>query len=163
MFYFLFKRYFLNFKRNFIEVKLLFNIMSQKNIRTVPVYRKALELCAMSREIASYVTFNKDLLKLYKSNSLRDIIADSLLTDAILIPQKIAQTEFSLSEDEKLRNVSYINIMIKNINSYCTGLERDGVKEKEYLNLLRQEIKSFRKSFKKWTGTLPNNGDIQLP
>ncbi len=163
MFYFLFKRYFLNFKRNFIVLKLLFNIMSQKNIRTVPVYRKALELCAMSREIASYVTFNKDLLKLYKSNSLRDIIADSLLTDTILIPQKIAQTEFSLSEDEKLRNVSYINIMIKNINSYCTGLERDGVKEKEYLNLLRQEIKSFRRSFKKWTGTLPNNGNIQLP
>jgi len=137
--------------------------MSHKNLRTVPVYRKALELCAMSREIASYVTFNKDLLKLYKSNSLRDIIADSLLTDAILIPQKIAQTEFSLSHDEKLRNVSYINIMIKNINSYCTGLERDGVKEKEYLNLLRQEINSFRKSFKKWRGSLPNNGDVQLP
>ncbi|WP_237701154.1 hypothetical protein [Maribacter sp. HTCC2170] len=116
----------------------------------------------MSREIASYVTFNKDLLKLYKSNSLRDIIADSLLTDTILIPQKIAQTEFSLSQDEKIKNVSYINIMIKNINSYCTGLERDGVKEKEYLNLLRQEIKSFRESFKKWTGTLPNNGNASL-
>lgn len=163
MFNFKFKRHFLNFECNFIVLKLLFNIMSHKNLRTVPVYRKALELCAMSREIASYVTFNKDLLKLYKSNSLRDIIADSLLTDAILIPQKIAQTEFSLSHDEKLRNVSYINIMIKNINSYCTGLERDGVKEKEYLNLLRQEIKSFRRSFKKWTGSLPNNGDLQLP
>ena len=163
MFNFIFKIYFLNFKCNFIVLKLLFNIMSHKNLRTVPVYRKALELCAMSREIASYVTFNKDLLKLYKSNSLRDIIADSLLTDTILIPQKIAQTEFSLSHDEKLRNVSYINIMIKNINSYCTGLERDGVKEKEYLNLLRQEIKSFRRSFKKWTGSMPNNGDLQLP
>lgn len=163
MFNFKFKRHFLNFQCNFIILKLLFNIMSHKNLRTVPVYRKALELCAMSREIASYVTFNKDLLKLYKSNSLRDIIADSLLTDAILIPQKIAQTESSLSHDEKLRNVSYINIMIKNINSYCTGLERDGVKEKEYLNLLRQEIKSFRRSFKKWTGSLPNNGNIQLP
>ena len=163
MFNFKFKRHFLNFECNFIVLKLLFNIMSHKNLRTVPVYRKALELCAMSREIASYVTFNKDLLKLYKSNSLRDIIADSLLTDAILIPQKIAQTEFSLSHDEKLRNVSYINIMIKNINSYCTGLERDGVKEKEYLNLLRQEIKSFRRSFKKWTGSLPNNGNLQLP
>jgi hypothetical protein len=116
----------------------------------------------MSREIASYVTFNKDLLKLYKSNSLRDIIADSLLTDTILIPQKIAQTEFTLSQDEKLENVSYINIMIKNISSYCTGLERDGVKEKEYLNLLRQEIKSFRKLFKKWTRTIPNSGDISF-
>ncbi len=136
--------------------------MSHKNLRSVPVYRKALELCKMSREIASYVTFNKDLLKLYKSNSLRDIIADSLLTDAILIPQKIAQTEFTVSNDERIKNVSYINIMIQNINSYCTGLEKDGVKEKEYLNLLRKEIRSFRKSFKKWTGSLPNKGNISF-
>jgi len=128
--------------------------MHEKNLRTIPVYKKALELCRMSREIASYVTFNKDLLKLYKSNSLRDIIADSLLTDAILIPQKIALVEHSGSSAERIKNVSFINIMIRNINSYCTGLEHDGVKEKEYLNLLRSEIKSFRKSFKKWRGAI---------
>ncbi|MDV7139714.1 hypothetical protein R3X28_12545 [Maribacter sp. TH_r10] len=128
--------------------------MPKKNLRHVPVYRKALELCATSRAIASYVTFNKDLLKLYTSNSLRDIVADSLLTDAILIPQKIAQTEWSLSKDEKRRNISFINIMLKNINSYCIGLERDG-HEKEYLNVLRKEIKSFRKSFTKWTASFP--------
>ncbi|MBD0850933.1 hypothetical protein [Maribacter arenosus] len=137
--------------------------MSRNNLGSIPVYRKALDLCNMSRAIASYVTFNKDLLKLYTSNSLRDIIADALLTDAILIPQKIAQTEFSLSNDEKNKNISFIKVMIKNINSYCTGLERDGVQEIEYLNLLRKEIKSFRKLFKTWTGTLPHNGNIQLP
>ncbi len=57
--------------------------MSPHHLRTVPVYKRSLALCEMSREIASYVTFNKDLLKLYKSNSLRDIIADSLLTDVL--------------------------------------------------------------------------------
>ena len=109
-----------------------------------------MELCIMSREIASYVSLNKDLMRLYESNSLRDIIANSLLTDAILIPQKIAQTEFSNSNSERLKNVSFINIMIRNINSYCLGLEKDGVKETEYLNLLRAELKSFRKYYKRW-------------
>ena len=133
--------------------------MSRKNLKSVPVYRKALELCIMSREIASYVSFNKDLLKLYKSHSLRDIIADSLLTDTILIPQQIAQAEYSKSHSERMKSASYINIMIRNINSYCTGLERDGVREKEYLNLLRTEIKSFRKSFKEWRKSIINGGD----
>ena len=131
--------------------------MPYKNLGSVPVYRKALDLCEMSREIASYVSFNKDLLKLYQSNSLRDSIADSLLTDTILIPKKIAQTEHSKSYNERINNVSFINIMIRNINSYCLGLEKDGVKEVEYLNLLRSEIKSFRKSFKEWRGALPND------
>lgn len=133
--------------------------MSRKNLKSIPVYRKALELRIMSREIASYVSLNKDLLKLYKSNSLRDIIADSLLTDAILIPQQIAQAEHSKSHSERIKSATYINIMIRNINSYCTGLERDGVREREYLNLLRTEIKGFRKSFKKWRKSIVKGGD----
>ncbi|MFS4467292.1 hypothetical protein [Maribacter sp. 2210JD10-5] len=124
--------------------------MSAKNLRNIPVYRKALELCVMSREIASYVSLNKDLLKLYESNSLRDIMANSLLTDAILIPQKIAEVEFSKSNVFRRRQISFINIMIRNINSYCRGLEKDGIQEIEYLNLLRREIKSFSGHYKKW-------------
>ena len=124
--------------------------MSQRSLKHIPIYRKALNLCVMSREIASYVSFNKDLLRLYESHSLRDIMANSLLTDSILIPQKIAQTEFSNSNLERQKNVSFINIMIRNINSYCLGLEKDGVKETEYLHLLREELNSFRKSYKKW-------------
>lgn len=132
--------------------------MSYKNLTSLPVYKKALDLCKMSREIASYVSFNKDLLKLYQSNSLRDIIADSLLTDAILIPKKIALAEATGSHTERLKSATYINIMIRNISSYCNGLEKDGIKEKEYLNLLRMEIKSFRQSFKKWRSSFPEGG-----
>ncbi|MEH6681018.1 MAG: hypothetical protein V7724_10750 [Sediminicola sp.] len=134
--------------------------MAYKNLRTVPVYRKALELCRMSREIAAYVSYNKDLLKLYKSNSLRDIIADSLITDSILIPQKIAQAECSECHDVRMKSVVLIHIMTRNILSYCNGLEKDGVQEKEYINLLRREIKLFRILYKKWKRSLrPGSGD----
>ncbi len=125
-----------------------------KNFKTIPVYKKALDLCTISREIASFVSYNKDLLKLYQSNSLRDHIADSLLTDAILIPQHIAQAETSDSQAVRMKSARFINIMIRNIISYCNGLEKDGVKELEYLNLLRKEIRSFRKTFRVWRKSL---------
>ncbi len=134
--------------------------MPHKHMSTVPIYRKALELCTMSREIAAYVSFNKDLLKLYKSHSLRDIIAEALLTDAILIPQQIANAEYSKSYSDRIKSTKYINIMISNINSYCTGLERDGVREKEYLNLLRSEVRNFRKSFKEWRKSIISGEDV---
>ncbi|WP_026812059.1 hypothetical protein [Arenibacter certesii] len=124
--------------------------MPYKNLSSIPIYRKSLDLLQMSREIASYVSHNKDLLKLYQSNSLRDNIADSLLTDSILIPQQIAAAEQSESYAVRMRSATFINIIIKNINSYCIGLEKDGVKEKEYLNLLRKEVKSFRRMYKVW-------------
>ena len=128
--------------------------MPNKNLKTVPVYGKSLELCQMSREIASYFSFNKDLTKLYQSQGLRDIIADAILTDAILIPQQIAQAEQSNNHKVRMQSVSFIGIMIRNINSYCTGLEKDSIKEIEYVNLLRKEVRSFRKYFKTWRVSL---------
>lgn len=128
--------------------------MSAKNLGAIPVYQKALELREMSKAIASYVTFNKEVLKRYNSNSLRVNIADSLVIDTVLIPKQIAQAERSKSYAERINSATFINIMIRNINSYCLGLEKDGVKEREYLNLLRSEIKSFRKSFTKWRRTI---------
>lgn len=131
--------------------------MPYNNFRSLPVYKKAMELCTMSREIASFVSYNKDLLNLYQSNSLRDHIADSLLTDAILIPQQILEAETSNSQAVRLKSARFINIMIRNILSYCNGLEKDGVKEKECLNLLRKEIRSFRKTFRVWRKSLGRN------
>ena len=131
--------------------------MPYKSFKSIPVYRKALDLCTISREIASFVSYNKDLLKLYQSNSLRDNIADSLLTDSTLIPQHIAQAETSDSQAVRMKSARLINIMIRNIQSYCNGLEKDGVKEQEYLNLLRKEIRSFRKTFRTWRKSLGRN------
>lgn len=133
--------------------------MSTENLGSVPVYQKAKSLHEISRHLVSYVSFNKDLVKLYQSKSLRDSIANSILTDAQLISMKMAQALSSKSYSERLRNAKFITIMIRNINSYCTGLEKDGVKEKEYINLLRSEIKSFKSYFKKWMVTLPNSSE----
>lgn len=124
--------------------------MSYQRIKELPVYRQALSLRTMSREIASFVTHNKDLLTLAKSHSLRDHIADSLLTDAILIPQEIARAEGTTSVQIRQRCVHFIQVMTQNLNMYCRGLEHDGVREREYLDLLRSEVKHFRRSFKKW-------------
>lgn len=133
--------------------------MPYKSLKSIPIYKEALDLCRISRELVSYVTYNKDLLRLYESDSLRDIIADSLLTDAILIPQKIVQAEWSESRSVRLKSASYIFIMTRNILSYCNGLEKIGVKEKEYLNLVRNEIKSFRRSFQTWRRSFRNTRD----
>ena len=114
--------------------------MPYKNLSTIPIYRKSLDLLQMSREIASYLSYNRH----------RDIMVDSLLTDSILIPQQIEAAERSECYAARMRSATFINVIIRNISSYCTGLEKDGVKEKEYLNLLRSEIKSFRRLYKVW-------------
>lgn len=113
----------------------------------------------MSEAVASYFSPNRELLSLQGTDCFRNDIAQSLMIDADLITQEVEQAALSNSHSVRMRSLTFVNIMTRNILAYCNGLERDGVKEKEYLNLLRREIKIFRVSFKKWRKSLINRND----
>ncbi|WP_394970569.1 hypothetical protein [uncultured Croceitalea sp.] len=120
----------------------------------LPIYQKSLEIRDISSAMASYFSNDSTLFKLKKTASLRENIARSLFTDSNLISQQIQQAATSSSYETRMQSVSFINIITRNLASYCNGLDYDGVKEKEYVNLLRRELKSFRKSFKQWRKSL---------
>lgn len=133
--------------------------MERSSLNSLSVYRKSLALHELSEAVASYFSHNKEVLSLRKIDCFRDDITQSLMTDALLITKEVEQAALSNSHSVQMRSLTFVNIMTRNILAYCNGLERDGVKEKEYLNLLRREIKTFRISFKKWRKSLINRND----
>ncbi|MCL6265195.1 TIGR03643 family protein [Flagellimonas myxillae] len=134
--------------------------MERQSLNSLGVYQRSLALRDLSEAVAHYFSRNKDLFSLPKIGSFRDDISQSLMTDAVQITKEVEQAALSNSYSVKMRSLTFINIMTRNILAYCNGLERDGVKEKEYLNLLRGEIKTFRSSFKKWRKSFhPGNGN----
>lgn len=120
--------------------------MKKDTLHALGVYRKSLVLHRLSEAVASYFSYNRESLLL----SFRDDIIQALLTDAALITKKIEQAALSNSRNVQMRSLAFINIMLRNMRAYCNGLEREGIQEKDYLNLLRGEIESFKTSFKKW-------------
>ncbi|MEJ2585816.1 MAG: hypothetical protein P8Z38_12550 [Robiginitalea sp.] len=130
--------------------------MSAKGLKDLPVYRKAVELQTMSRAIALCVGKREEIMNLCKVKSLRGEVAGSLLTDAALIRKQIALAAGTSSLSIRQNSLQFVSIMIRNLSSYCKGLEMDGMREREYLELLRQELSSFRKSFKHWRKSLGN-------
>ncbi|SFR51210.1 hypothetical protein SAMN04490243_2458 [Robiginitalea myxolifaciens] len=124
--------------------------MSSPRLNRLPVYRQALSLRTLSSELAAFVSYNKDLMSLRNSLSHRDQLADCLLTDATLIPEQIAEAENSSSLAIREQRVQFIGVITRNLNAYVKGLEMDGIREREYLELLRREVRIFRVAFKKW-------------
>lgn len=133
--------------------------MERNSLDSLSVYRRSLALREMSEAVASYFSYNREILSLRKIDCFRDDITQSLMTDALLITKEVEQAALSNSHSVRMKSLTFVNIMTRNILAYCNGLERDGVKEKEYLNLLRREIKTFRISFKKWRKSLINRND----
>ena len=133
--------------------------MKNSNFNTLPVYQKSLALRDLSDAIANYFSYDSDFFSLSKKSGLRSDIVKALLTDTSLITSTIEKATTSESGAIRKKNIVFISIMTRNILSYCNGLEKDGVKEKEYVNLLRMEIKSFRSYFKQWRKSLLGNED----
>ncbi len=123
------------------------------------IYRKSLALRDMSEAIAHYFEYRKDALVLSRYPGLRDDVVHCLVADASLITKEVEMAARSSSYSKRMKSLTFINVMTRNILSYCNGLEKDGVKEKEYLNLLRTELKSFRRACKKWRRSLQNGLD----
>lgn len=121
---------------------------------SLPVYKKSLVIRDLSSAIALYFSKESNLFKLKRTAGLRDHIASSLRIDADLISKQIEQAVTSNSYETRIQSLRFINVITRNLNSYCNGLDHDGVKEKEYLNLLRRELKSFRISYKQWRRSL---------
>ncbi len=133
--------------------------MERGSLNSLVIYRKSLALRDLSEAVATYFSHNKETLPIRNVESFRSDLTKSMLTDAMLITKEIEQVTLSNSYSVRMKSLTFINIMTRNILAYCNGLERDGVKEKEYLNLLRKEIRTFRSSFKKWRKSILNRND----
>lgn len=128
--------------------------MDSRHSQLPSIYQKSLAVCDISQAVSSYFTMETKFLKLNRFAPLRHEIALSLVNDAVLIPKSVNEALNSNSREQQLKQLSLISIMVKNMLSYCNGLEKDGVKEKEYVYLLRAELKSFKKVFKSWRKTI---------
>jgi len=123
----------------------------------IPVYKHSLAVSDLGQAVASYFSPDSNPSLLKKTSGLRTEIAFSLFNDSLLIPKTIDEVARSNSKEFHHRQFYFINCIIKNLLSYCNGLEHDGVKEKEYIHLFREEVRSFKKSFKSWRKSLYSN------
>lgn len=118
------------------------------------VLRQSFVVCDMSTAVSAYFVSEPVSANKTRFLPLRHEIAISMVNDAALLPKSITKALGSNSKEKRLKELRLINIRLRNLLSYCNGLEKDGVKEKEYVHLLRKEINSFRKSFKAWRTSL---------
>lgn len=118
-----------------------------------PVYRQSLAVADVGQAVAHYFS-NDQPSRLKKYAALRAEIAHGIFTDALLIPKTIEGITLAKPKKHLKSQLTYTSVIIKNLYIYCNGLERDGAKEKEYINLLRHEVGNLKKAFKIWRKSL---------
>ncbi|MDR9456785.1 MAG: hypothetical protein RI572_05180 [Salegentibacter sp.] len=120
------------------------------NTYHLPVYRKALEIFKISRAMAAYFSDDKHVIEMDFSANPRHYQAGSLVTESLQLAPGIASAACAPNSESRLQRVKNIKAVAKNLKHLCRKLEGCGVKEVEFLNLLRKEIHLFDKMVSDW-------------
>ncbi|WP_194850218.1 hypothetical protein [Nonlabens antarcticus] len=126
-------------------------------ITQLPVYNKAEEIYFLVNRMltGSYAD------ELEESEDMEDIESDVIermfeqnkefmLANAMMIPSKIAGAEGADLYDLRMENAAVIRKAAREIITDARGLQMNGFKDIEYLDLLRRELEEFRVLFAEW-------------
>ena len=116
------------------------NSLSQSRI-----YQKSIEIFRLTRRVASYVTNDKDIHAMHVSKIKSDKYADSLVIDSLGLVPKVVETEIQQNPILKLKYAKSLQYIIDRLYSNCVKLENSKIQGKDFVCVLKKELKSLRK------------------
>ena len=126
----------------------------EQNINQLVIYQKSLYIFKLARRITSYVTNDKDILSMYMSDKRSCRYADNLLMNALGLVPKIVETECQENPGLKLKYAQSLRYFIDGLYQNCLQLESTKIQGKDFVRLLRKELRHLRKIHKHYVKSL---------
>jgi L-cysteine desulfidase len=130
------------------------NSVTPNNKHISPIHKKAIEILRLSSQISNYLV--PDLARL-QSDGIEDpniyFTGDIVQQSNSLVPE-IVQAESKTFSEERQQHILSISHLTNILDKNCERLERINSNGKEFLPILRNELKKFRKLQHIWMLTL---------
>ncbi len=118
------------------------------------IYNKALDIFSLSRSISNYLS--QDLAHLQR-NGMEDpniYFTGDIVQQSVSLGPEILKAESQPFSEEKHKYAASVMRLINLLHKNCERLERVNSNGKDFLPLLRKELKKFRKLQHTWLLTL---------
>ena len=124
------------------------------HLSSLPIYKKAIEIFSLSRKISTYL--NSDLAPLRLDGTEDEHIyfsGDIVQQSESLVPE-IIKAEVEPSSEKKRKHVASLRRLTRLLNKNCRRLEYSNSDGRDFLLVLRRELKKFTKLQRLWAMTL---------
>jgi len=120
------------------------------NLSDLPVYKKALEIFVLSQNISSYL--NHDLSSLKPDGSeYQDIyFSGDIVQQSVSLAPEILNAELQRYSDKKHKHLASLRRLTNKLYKNSYRLERTHSNGKDFLPILRSELKKFKKLQRSW-------------
>ena len=120
----------------------------------LPIYKKAMEIYILSRSISSYIQYDLSGLKPDGTENNDIYFTGDIIQQSVSLGPEIVNAELEKYSDKKHKHLASIqrltNLLYK--NSY--RLEQSNSKGKDFIPILRSELKKFKQMQRHWMLTL---------
>ncbi|GGK17759.1 hypothetical protein GCM10007962_09970 [Yeosuana aromativorans] len=124
------------------------------HLSDLPIYKKAMEIYILTRSISSYIQYDLSELKPDGSENKDIYFSGDIIQQSVSLAPEILNAELERSSERKHKHIASLqrltNLLYK--NSY--RLERSNSNGKDFLPILRSELKKFKKLQHNWMLTL---------
>lgn len=124
------------------------------NLSDLPVYQKALEIFTLSQNISIYL--NNDLSSLRTDGSENNDIyfSGDIIQQSVSLVPEIMNAELERYSDKKYKHLDSLRRLTNKLYKNSYRLERSNSNGKDFLPILRSELKKFKKLQSSWMLTL---------
>ncbi len=116
----------------------------------MPVYKKAMEIFMLSMSISTYLKQDLAYLKPDGSEDSDIYVTGDMIQQSVSLVPEIVNAELERHTDKKHRHIASLNRLTIQLYNTCKRLENSNSNMRDYLPVLRNELKKFKQLQRSW-------------
>ena len=120
----------------------------------MPLYRKAMDIIMLSRNISTYLNHDLSSLNEVGTEDPNIYFSGDIVQQSNSLAPEIINAERERYSDRKYKHLESLDRLTYLLYKNCKRLETSNSNGREYLPILRNELKKFRKLQRNWMLTL---------
>lgn len=124
------------------------------NLSELPIYQKALDIFALSQNISIYLNHDLSDLKSDGSEDTNIYFSGDIIQQSVSLVPEIVNAELERYSERKYKHIASLKRLTNMLYKNSYRLERSNSNGKDFLPILRSELKKFKKLQRSWLLTL---------
>jgi hypothetical protein len=124
------------------------------NLSELPIYKKAIEIFALSQNISMYLRHDLSSLKSDGTEDANIYFSGDIVQQSVSLAPEIVKAELERFSDKKHKHIASLKQLTNKLYKNSYRLERSNSNGKDFLPILRRELKKFKKMQHSWMLTL---------
>lgn len=120
----------------------------------MPLYQKAMDIIMLSRSISTYLNDDLNHLNPDGTEDANIYFTGDIVQQSTNLAPEIINAQRERHSDKKHKHLQSLDRLTNKLYSNCRRLERSKSNGRDYLPLLKGELKTFRKLQRSWMMTL---------